>query len=147
MFEGLFTGINEYGEIRYSPLSPSLRLQCLTQSSSHEQTKEAFLQLIATQEKRNAPSLKIVYTDKCCQDRNFLEETIPSLRQDITNMPILPLNGFVTRYVKCERGFNQGLAEVFNFLEQAESRVPIGLDIEYPIHGAVALLQLALPYG
>jgi hypothetical protein len=90
MFIGLHTGLNEYEEIR---------TQVLVQSTSHDQLRQSMLSLkhTATAFKYLLPQL--VYTDQCCQDRQFYEGIFPSLRRNLIEPPLLELPDIAHEYL------------------------------------------------
>jgi hypothetical protein len=82
-FEGLLTGLNEYGEIR---------LQHLVQSTSHKYMENSLKAMVKTLENYNLELPKVVWVDKCCVDRAFLEKVIPSLTKRLDAFHTLPMD-------------------------------------------------------
>lgn len=76
-FVGLFTVLNEYGEIR---------MQLLVPSKSHSCLRPSFDNMMDSYRKYNSDMPQVAYTDNVTGDRNFLEEVIPSLTENVVHV-------------------------------------------------------------
>jgi hypothetical protein len=81
-FLGVFSGKNEYSE---------LRLQYLVQSSGHDQLKVPLSAAYSTMVDTGGPLPRYVWSDRCCDDAPFLQEVWPSLATSLAVPAILPL--------------------------------------------------------
>jgi len=76
-FNALFTVLNEYEEIR---------MQLLVPSKSHNCLRSSFDNMMESYRKYNLPMPQVAYTDNVSGDRKFLEEVIPSLKDDVVHV-------------------------------------------------------------
>ncbi|KAI9260268.1 hypothetical protein EDC94DRAFT_648927 [Helicostylum pulchrum] len=76
-FNGLFTVLNEYGEIRMQLLVPAKGHSCLIPS---------FNNMMNSYRKYNLDMPQVAYTDNVTGDRKFLEEVIPSLTENVLHV-------------------------------------------------------------
>lgn len=98
MIIGIYTVMNEFKEIR---------IQLFVHSTSRGELEEAFKNMVATRSFLKHPDIEVFYTDVCCQDSRFLHEVIPSLKKDIQEPSLLPLDGVeivLIRVVVCKNG-------------------------------------------
>lgn len=140
IFEGLLTVINEYGEIPGQYFVPS---------TGHAHLIEHLRSINNTTEQLAPAKLpKLIYTDRCCDDRSTLEEAFPSLKTNLRNMEYLPLSDFSMRVAA-----DMNLAQLFSselmesFLPDVGTRTVVGFDMEWRsdgVGGKTALIQLAL---
>lgn len=146
LFEGLYTVLNEYGEIR---------LQIYVQSTSNEQLREPLQQMAKTIEILGFQPPKVFFVDNCCQSRSFLHEVLPSLQDNIAILPILEINSYrgqpieisVAETPKTALMHATALHDIVDSLP-AQSKI-VGLDLEWNISysatpSKVALLQVAV---
>ncbi|ORY29256.1 hypothetical protein BCR33DRAFT_772567 [Rhizoclosmatium globosum] len=147
LFKALFTAKNEYREIR---------LQALTQSSGHLDLIPLFRSHERTREYFGYSPITLVYTDKCCSDRSFLQSVLEqSLPVGTAAKPLLPLpdNPLCVRLLSTERPteITTALARIIQHIRSLpnSSRMPLGLDTEWKVgprgkEGKIQLLQLAI---
>ena len=142
IFNALFTGLNEYGEIRMNSFSFGT-----TKDETSGSLKALKNSLLA-----NGQSMPThFYTDICCSDRGMLEDTFPSLKAQLVRSSPLPLPKitFITIDIKSNiQAINAMLMELYQWLNRNESDfVPIGLDTEWNItyekEKTVDVIQLA----
>ncbi|GAA5803754.1 hypothetical protein HPULCUR_009238 [Helicostylum pulchrum] len=76
-FNGLFTVLNEYGEIRMQLLVPAKGHSCL---------RPSFNNMMNSYRKYNLDMPQVAYTDNVTGDRKFLEEVIPSLTENVLHV-------------------------------------------------------------
>ncbi|KAG2193791.1 hypothetical protein INT47_009933 [Mucor saturninus] len=76
-FVGLFTVLDEYGEIR---------MQLLVPSKSHSCFRPSFDKMMESYWKYNSDMPQVAYTANVTADRNFLEGVIPSLTENVVHV-------------------------------------------------------------
>lgn len=148
MFEGMFTGLTEYEEIRISNL---------VQTSSHDQMRIPLENYYNTVIKFDQKKPLLLYTDKCCHDREFCESVLPSLKDNLEKTPFLEISSEDSiMYAGCEASAamraNQLLEDLILELKLTKTGpVIIGMDCEWETDEGrrrpVALLQLAISNG
>lgn len=138
LFSGLFTAINEYGEVR---------CQLLVQSTSNRMLKEPLKNWKESAEKLNTTLPQIVFSDRCCDDHDFYCEAFPTLRQSLIAKPMLDVD---MAKVHCYRGSDAVLMmeRIKQELMDVQQKV-VGLDCEWNRgnNSKVAVIQIALPNG
>ncbi|KAJ3003776.1 UNVERIFIED_CONTAM: hypothetical protein HDU68_005504, partial [Siphonaria sp. JEL0065] len=145
LFKALFTGKNEYREIR---------LQALTQTSAHFDLTPLFRSYELTRKFYGYASLALCYTDKCCSDRAFLQSVLEQVLPPGSAIPLLPLpeNPLCICLLSTERPeeITIALARVVEHIRALPCRnqMPLGLDTEWNMgpngkEGKIQLLQLA----
>jgi hypothetical protein len=142
IFNALFTGLNEYGEIRMNSFSFGT-----TKDETSGSLKALKNSLLAN----GQPMPTHFYTDICCTDRGMLEETFPSLKaQLVQSNPLhIPRITFITIDNKCNtQAIDAMFLELYQWLQRNESEcVHIGLDTEWTItyekEKTVDVIQLA----
>eukprot|EP00123_Amoebidium_parasiticum_P019075 comp24337_c0_seq10/m.46213 comp24337_c0_seq10/g.46213 ORF comp24337_c0_seq10/g.46213 comp24337_c0_seq10/m.46213 type:complete len:1170 (-) comp24337_c0_seq10:91-3600(-) len=70
LYRGLWTCVNELGEIR---------AQVFTRDCSHQEIEPVIQRISATTAALNSKGPAFFYTDRCCQDRAFVERMFPTL--------------------------------------------------------------------
>ncbi|KAG2192239.1 hypothetical protein INT47_009231, partial [Mucor saturninus] len=139
-FAGLFTVLNEYGEIR---------MQLLVPSKSHNCLRPSFQNMMDSYRKFNSDMPQIAYTDNVTGDRNFLEEVIPSLTRDVVHVtpshrelvtrnnpyssfPIatIPTNVPVT-VLSTQQEINSACDTILGKVDGGTSKLHVGFDIEW----------------
>lgn len=142
LYNGLFSGVNGYGEVR--------ALQ-FVQSTSYDEVQESLKELYKTSSIYGIQPA-YTYTDKCCSDRGSLEAALPSLKKGTHSLLPLPLPGN-TQQVNNHNDINCSLEWLLNILDSRTDSIPIGLDAEWPVdmdnnHGArrqkIACIQVAI---
>jgi hypothetical protein len=73
-FDSLYTVTNEYEEVV---------IQIFALTKSHEEIREHLQNYVKGRQSLGHPLIKAFYTDDCCHDAAFLEENIPSLKEDV----------------------------------------------------------------
>ena len=124
VFRALYTGINEYEEIR---------LNALTQGSGFEFSLPPLAAMFETIKACDDPIPELVYTDRCCGDRNSMEVVFPSLQENLDPATPLPLpedtKYFVLSKDNASTLLNAKLEPILSFLEL--NTLLVGLDSEW----------------
>ncbi|KAI3653135.1 hypothetical protein MP228_002560 [Amoeboaphelidium protococcarum] len=146
-FEGLHTVLNEYEEIRS---------QSFVQSTSHQHITQPLKAMYNTLESNGMKTPQVVYTDICCQDRQFYESVFPSLRVGILNKPLLGVEMSKVFVASDEQTLKVQQNSMVNEMKEAQDGrdYAVGLDCEWEYSkesgnggkiGKVSVLQLCFP--
>ncbi|KAJ3004701.1 UNVERIFIED_CONTAM: hypothetical protein HDU68_004936 [Siphonaria sp. JEL0065] len=146
LFKALFTGKNEYREIR---------LQALTQTAGHADLVPLFRSHELTRKFLGYAAVELVYTDKCCSDRTFLQSMLEQITPENAPISLLPLphDPLSIRLLSTDhpKEIETALARVVQHIRALPDgkMLPIGLDCEWNVgpngkDGKVRLLQLAI---
>lgn len=145
-FIGLFSAVNEIGEIR---------TQAFVQSTTNRMLEGPIKKWRETAEALNTTVPVVVFTDRCCDDADFYLQHFPSLRQDLVAKPLLEV---AIEKVILYQDANLMIAAIMEELEAANDNV-VGFDCEWKVsrepttpatYGPgykVALIQIAVPGG
>lgn len=147
VFVGIYTVVNEYGEIRGQALTP-------TKGYSHvTQTLTGISKSLA---KYGHSPVKYFYTDNAKAERTFLERVIPSLRDDVEPINIaayaqLPLFEIppTVQVIELSDFYMMGVLSDSICEAAKDGPTVIGFDSEWNvdlstgIHGKTALIQIA----
>ncbi|KAJ3072618.1 hypothetical protein HDU98_003249 [Podochytrium sp. JEL0797] len=145
MFKALFTGKNEYSEIR---------LQALLQTAGHFDLIPVFRSFEETRKFFGHDPAEICYTDKCCSDRAFLQSFLEPPASSVSSTTILPLpsHPLAIRILSTENPveIQTALSRIISHVRAlpVEKQLVVGLDTEWNNgprgkEGPVRLLQLA----
>ncbi|KAJ3309245.1 hypothetical protein HDU76_003679 [Blyttiomyces sp. JEL0837] len=147
LFRTLFTGKNEYHEVR---------IQNFVQSGSFDQIRQALIDHRETRDHFNQPPLKSATIDNCCQLRANFESVYPELKIGLKKVSVLPIpSNFQIKFFTSNAldSLNPALFPFVEYCRQREkgsSLKPLimSLDAEWPTHGRlkagkVALVQIA----
>ncbi|THU80100.1 hypothetical protein K435DRAFT_874751 [Dendrothele bispora CBS 962.96] len=154
-FVGLFTVLNELGQIRYQAFVP-------TKSLVHIQS--GLMELVKSLKEHGYPQPILGFTDNVAADMRTFIECIPSLGENVVavnptdslNLPLMELPSDVAS-VHCKtateiENASHGILELLD-LESSNSVVHLGFDMEWEYSTGIggtgskktALIQLALP--
>lgn len=145
LFIGLYTVLNDKEEIR---------IQHFVQSTNHEQVALSLSQMYETMTTFNQPKPQIFYVDRCCQDRNMLEENVKSLKDNLSRPSLLELPEKVI-FCDSDEAANihaNNLQQTIHSLSNGRDLYPIGFDCEWNFDlnqggkiSLVAMIQVAIP--
>ncbi|KAJ3073463.1 hypothetical protein HDU98_001449, partial [Podochytrium sp. JEL0797] len=143
--EGVYTDFNEYSEIT---------LQQVTQTSTMDELRESFMQDVRTRESLGTPSVKLRYSDRCCQDASVYDDVYKLNRGMMTLLP-LPIPEPCATSVKTTNDSAALVAilrPIMDHLDHSsEPELVLGLDSEweYPKRGKLNVVQVAakIPTG
>jgi hypothetical protein len=150
VFEGLYTVMNEYEEIRQ---------QVFVQSTSMQELKKPFEEMVNTRALLNHKDCLVFYTDNCCNDCKFLEESIPSLTKKLEPPRLLPLPSVIQVIdvrILLRRAGNLGTysdmrMKMDAFISKCSSvenrECTVGFDCEWSPDLSVRVIQLAFSGG
>lgn len=136
IFTGLLTVTNERGEIRVCNL---------VTSKSHEAFQHALHEMKSSLDLYGHGQPTVFYTDNVTADKQFLEQTFPSLRIDVTpiekyaHLPPFEIPSNVLVQVKnTVSAINDDARKIFDSLSSdGASQIIIGFDTEWNVEGLV----------
>lgn len=146
LFNGLFSGLNEYGEIRVFQF---------VHSAGFEEIRDTLKNFYKTsQAYKRVPAH--IWTDNCCHDREFLMDSIPSLQENLLVMKKLPLPA-VFQTLTDINSIETALKGILAALDKSHESVLMGLDCEWSLIPAktgarviyerpIGLIQLAMEF-
>lgn len=150
MFNGLYTLLNEYEEIRLQVLAPSKALTHL---------EAPFNNMMQSYDKFGFDKPKLFYTDNVRNDQKFLEQVIPSLSQNVqhvaasqieqeenylsSTLPVVKLPNNVAVHVLVDiENINEVCQQLINIADCLTDGIHVGFDCEWVLHSTVSLVQI-----
>jgi hypothetical protein len=142
LFQGLFSALNEIGEVRMVQFIHSTSLGEVSESmKSCYKTMQTY-----------GRTPEYIYTDKCCDDRSYLEESFPSIKVGLQQAQCPPLRipeSSKIQMLSSENAVNAAMQPIVRKLEslQPGQHLICGLDCEWvciPSRQPIALIQLAI---
>lgn len=143
LYSGLFSGLNEYGEVR---------LLQFVQGTSYAEVEESLKRYYHTSTFYGVQP-NYLWTDKCCSDRANLENFLPSVRKGTLSLLDLPLPANCQQ-CNCQTDVQSHIEPILSKLDTmgSDELLHIGLDLEWPVSltgevrgkcGKVACIQIA----